>query len=442
MYNFITNLLNINSKDIKDLKVIQLENETQFHIFLVPSESECPYCRGKVHANGYSRPKKINHPALKDQKTVIVFRNNRYQCNECLRTFSGSNPFTFSNFKQSYFAFHQIMKRLGNLNYTYKMIAEENHISVTQVQRYFDSFVSIPRVSLSESIGIDEIHSKMAKTRNAAYLGVIVDNVNRSLIDVLPTRSKAEFIRYFEKIPYQERCLVKYVTIDMWVPYKEVCLRYLPNCIVAVDPFHVVEHLMNGFSRIRLNILSQCEYNSDAYYLLKIWKNLIACDVFLDNDPVYNKRFQRKVNKRDLQNMILDINENLALGYRLKEMYLNFNKNAKEVDCEAWFDSILKAFIASEIREYDEFITTLQNWKPEILNSFKRPYEDRKLSNALSENINGKLKTFISISHGLTNFSRFRKRCIFALNPKTFYAITSRLRTDKDEGRKRGNYQK
>lgn len=442
MFNFITNLLNINPKDIKDLKVVQLKEEVQFHISLIPSETECPYCRGKIHSNGFSRPKRINHPALSDQKGVIIFRNNRYQCNECLRTFSGHNPFTFSTFKNSYFTFHQIMKHLANLNYTYSMIAEKHSISVSQVQRYLDSFVSIPRLPLSESIGIDEIHSKMARTRNAAYLGVIVDNINRSLLDVLPTRSKSEFVRYFQNIPYQERCIVKYVTIDMWLPYKDVCQKYLPNCIIAVDPFHVVEHLMKGFTRIRLNILNQCEYNSDAYYLLKTWKNLIECDVFLDNEPVYNKRFHQKVNKRNLQNMMLDISENLALGYRLKEMYLNFNKEATEEDCESWFNSILVAFIESEIREYDEFIVTLQNWKQEILNSFKRPHEDRKLSNALAENINGKLKSYITISNGLTNFSRFRKRCVFALNPKTFYTITNQLKTDKSEGKKRGNYRK
>ena len=93
-----------------------------------------------------------------------------------------------------------------------------------------------------------------------SYLAVLVDNLNRSLIDVLPSRSKSELSRYFERIPLDERKQVRYVTIDMWLPYKEVCKKYLPNCIIAVDPFHVVKHLMEGFSRIRLNILNQCEY--------------------------------------------------------------------------------------------------------------------------------------------------------------------------------------
>ena len=268
------------------------------------------------------------------------------------------------------------------------MISELNDISVTQVQTYFDSFLNIPRITLPECLGIDEIHSKMAKRKDSAYLAVLVDNVNRSLLDILPSRSKAELTRYFEKISIEERKRVKYVTIDMWLPYKDVCKKYLPNCIIAVDPFHVVKHLTEGFTKIRINIINQCEYDSDTYYLLKTWKDLIEKDVYLDNEPQYNKRFKKKLNKRDLQNMILDINENLCLGFRLKEMYQTFNKEATEENCEEWFDTIYQAFVTSNIREYDEFITTLTNWKQEILNSFKRPYNDRKLSNALSENIN------------------------------------------------------
>lgn len=29
----------------------------------------------------------------------------------------------------------------------------------------------------------------------------------------------------------------------MWEPYRDVAKSFLPNAIVAVDPFHVIEHL-------------------------------------------------------------------------------------------------------------------------------------------------------------------------------------------------------
>ncbi len=73
------------------------------------------------------------------------------------------------------------------------MVTELFHISVTQIQRYFDSFINIPRIRLSESIGIDEIHSKMVKRADSAYLCVMADNESRSLFEILPSRSKSEF---------------------------------------------------------------------------------------------------------------------------------------------------------------------------------------------------------------------------------------------------------
>lgn len=431
MYDFIIDLFNLDKNLIKNIEVVSSPDITQFHVSLLPKPLSCPYCHGVSHLNGYTKPKVINHPVLTDKKCVIVFKNNRYQCNECLRTFSAPNPFTFSHFKNSYLALNNIMKSLSNLNYTYKMVADLNHISVTQVQRYFDSFVNIPRIHLPESIGIDEIYSKMAKRRDSAYLCVMVDNINRSLFEILPSRSKAELTRYFDRIPLEERNSVHYVTIDMWEPYKDIAHRYLKNAMVAVDPFHVIKHLMDCFTRIRLNILYQLEYNSSSYYLLKTWKDLIEKDVYLDNEPVYNHRFKKKLNKRNLLEMILDISDNLTLGYRLKEMYLNFNKNATEKDCDSWFNSIYETFIEANLPEYNEFISLLTHWKTEILNSFKRPFNNRKLSNALSENINGQIRTYLTVSNGVTNFTRFRKRCLLSLNKKVFYSINDQLKSDK-----------
>lgn len=439
MYDSIINLYNIDKNKIKYFSIETKPNETFVYIQLKHSKLDCPFCGAHTCSHGYTKNKVINHPVLTDRKTYIVFKGNRHICHECGKTFVESNPFTFDSFKNSIFCLNNIMKQLSNLNYTYKMIADLNNVSITQVQRYMDSYVSIPRIQLPSSIGIDEIHSKMAKRKNSSYLCVMVDNEKRCLFEMLPSRSKQELNRYFDKISEKEKENVRFVTIDMWEPYKDVALKQFPNCIVAVDPFHVVKHLTDAFSRIRINIMNQVEYGSDAYYLLKTWKNLIETDVDLDNEPVYNKRFKKKFNKRQLQEMIFDISENLALGYELKEMYRRFNKEATPANCEEWFNHLINVFEQAELPEYNDFISMIKNWKTEILNSFLRPYDDRKLSNALAENMNSKLRSYMSISNGISNFTRFRKRCILALNPKVFYAITDKLRTDKRQGKKRKN---
>lgn len=90
MFHFIT------ENEIGDLEAVSLPSETRLHITFFPTFPSCPYCG---------------------------------------RTFSGKNPFTFFIFKNSIFLLDRVMKQLRDLNDTYLMIAQSNHISVTQVQQ-------------------------------------------------------------------------------------------------------------------------------------------------------------------------------------------------------------------------------------------------------------------------------------------------------------------
>lgn len=335
------------------------------------------------------------------------------------------------------------MNKLADLHYTLKMIAQELHISPTQINTYLDSYVTIPPLPLPECLDIDEIHNPEMSYKGSAYLCVLVDNEKRLLNDVLGSRSKNYLDNYFYGFKEEEKARVKYVTIDMWEAYKDLAYKHFKNCIVAVDPFHVIEHLCNDFRRVRLNIMNQTVYGSNAYYLLKKWNWMLEKDyVDLDNEPVYNSRFKAKLNRRQILKMILDLSPVLEEAYVLKEKYRSFNRNMSYEEAKENYDVLLKEFEESGIIEYQEFIGILRNWKTEILNSFKRPYEDHKLSNAFCENINGKIRTYIEISRGIANFARFRKRVLFALNPKIFYSLTEKLYSLKKEGKKRGAYNK
>jgi len=87
-------------------------------------------------------------------------------------------------------------------------------------------------------------------------------------------------------------------------------------------------------------------------------------------------------------------------------------------------------------------LKTIVNLKEEYLNSFRRPYDDRKQSNALSEFMNSRLRVLINVSNGLANFPRFRARALYALNTKLYYTITNHLQSSKRIGMKRGSYKK
>ena len=94
----------------------------------------------------------------------------------------------------------------------------------------------------------------------------------------------------------------------MWESYKNVAHSVFPNCVIAVDPFHVIKNIGLAFTKVRIRIMSSFDYGSNGYYLLKKWHKLLESDYNLDNEPRYNHRFQTKLNYRDLFNMILELN--------------------------------------------------------------------------------------------------------------------------------------
>ena len=151
------------------------------------------------------------------------------------------------------------LRLIGNLNYNLTMISDELGISTTQLSKYIDSYITIPPRSLPECLGIDELHSHELSRRNSSYLCILVDNERRTVWDVLDSRSKMALSLFFSNIPREERLRVKYVTIDMWEPYKDIARIYFPNCVVAVDPFHVIKHLTQGFERLRIDLMNFIE---------------------------------------------------------------------------------------------------------------------------------------------------------------------------------------
>lgn len=431
-------MFNIDDRDIEQFVSNNHSNgDVVIVIKLKRRELYCPRCGNKLVSNGIiSKP--INHKILISRNLTLVYKANRYKCKLCNYSQMEKNPFTLPGFSTSILVMNQVMIDLHNPRLNYKMISQRNGISINQVILYCDSFITIPHIPLPVNLGIDEFHSKMAKRKDASYLGVLTDNDSFSLVELLPSRNKSDLNDYFSFCPKEERDAVKYVTIDMWKPYEDLAHKWLKNAIVAVDPFHVVKHLTDDFDKIRIRIMKRCIYGSNAYYLLKNWNKLLLSDKYdLNNEPKYNHVFKCKLNYGDIKKMLLELDDELTLAYNLKEAYRDFNSNCLYEKAEEELNNLIYEFAKANIKEYEEFVQIMINWKQEIINSFIRSeITGNKLSNARSEAMNNQIETNINVSNGVSNFTRFRKRMIYCLNDKVFYSLTSKLTSLKRQLKK------
>ncbi len=113
------------------------------------------------------------------------------------------------------------------------------------------------------------------------------------------------------------------------------------------------------------------------------------------------------------------------------------NKDCSYDEATNLYDDMIKSFKTSGIKQFKEFTEILINWRDEILNSYLRPYDDRKLSNSFTENDNGKLRTYLALSRGISNFNRFRKRVIYSLSKDVQYSLNNSLHSDSVPKKKR-----
>lgn len=209
--NFITSLLNVDPSIIKSFTVHTDTETVIYEVTLKRMDLSCQYCGGRTISYG-RKTKKINHPVLRNRASYILYHENRYQCKDCRKITSDSNPFTMPGFNSSTLLLQQVMKMFDNLNYTLDMISKELNISTTQLNTYLDSFITIPKRPLPECLGIDEIHNRsLAKSTSNAY----TENINGKLRNYFSiARGVKNFDRFRKRVIFALNPKISYALTD------------------------------------------------------------------------------------------------------------------------------------------------------------------------------------------------------------------------------------
>ena len=417
----ISSVLNISVNDIESFTSSEKDNLTYIYVKLKRKKHACPICGyHKCLSNGsFNRNIKVPKSILENYE--ISLKICRYLCPECRHSFSETLKISPSYKTISYSSIMKIMELLKKPNLTFKNVSELTGISESSVTRIFDKHCHITRGRFPEVLCIDEIYTKNSAF-DSKYSCIFYDFHRQEIVDVTPSRRKNYLHMYFQKIPLNERERVKYVCIDMYLPYKQLIKIYFKKAIICADSFHVVKHLNDDLQKIRIRIMKRYNTDSIEYYLLKHWKNLLFNrQINLDNLGKYNKRLNRVVTYRQLLDMMLDIDKDLKNGYYLKEKYIIFNSSSTIEEAKIKIESLIDDFVNADILEYEEFLTLLINWKKEIINSFT-VHEGKRINNSIAESINSQISVLLFNTKGIRNNERRKKRIMYAIN-KTGFSI-------------------
>ena len=427
---FITNILNVDDKDIDSLDCIDDSNgNLTLTIKLLRKESDvCPACDKPGRIHGYNT-KKLNHSIFANRKCIIIFKQRRYKCVDCDLTFSESNPFAKRNGKITHETKINVLKDLKRTNVTYNQVAGRYNITATEVQRIFDKHVNIEPHALPEALSIDE-HYFPNSDYDGLYMFIMMDFRTGELIDIYPDRKKSYLISKFsaiknrtynDKTHTSELSRVKYISMDLNDYYRQVCKLYFPNAIICADEFHVIKNLNDYFDNVRKRCRRNCD--SDLYiYLLTKFECVLSVDADLDNIGKYNRKLGRYINYCGIRELIFEAFPDIRIAYELKEDYISFNRTATLNNAEIELEKLIEAFKNCSIKEYKAFSSLLINWEKEIVNSFI-VIEGKRINNSFIESRNRQIGSLIYNANGLSNFKRTRNRIMYCINKNDTYSI-------------------
>lgn len=447
MRDFLT-AFDLDRANIKSIAVYHEDGGLIIDICLNVKEHKCPVCSTTTtRIKGYCM-KRVRHSVLNPVSCMINYRARRYVCPMCGKTFMEDNPFVVDKLKISVATVYNVLQELKRPEATFTYVAKKYHISPSSVANIFDNHVNVSRRELPVCLSFDETYA--FKSDDSDYICVLLDYIDKKIVDILPSRRKRYLIDYFYHIPLEERLNVKYVTFDMWHTYQTVAKLMFPNSVGIIDKFHLLQELSRRVQRVRIDIqndhksiIDKLKAKTDKlkennekldpesqeklrnaeinYYLLKKFNW-----VLFSNDPKiqepneekkYNRFIGRYLNLYDIYNMLIEIDETLAEAIYINDEVHDFYRDTKYEDAKDKLEELIIMCRTSNIKQIQDFSKTLTNWKPEIINSFiKLPFINRKANNALIENRNKTIKLIKHSANGYTCWSRFRNRVLYTLN--------------------------
>ena len=125
------------------------------------------------------------------------------------------------------------------------------------------------------------------------------------------------------------------------------------------------------------------------------------------------RRCKLKPEQLEKVEYLLYFNDDLRSAYYLKELFYEILDCTNGTKGKELLSKWILISQNSRLKDYQDCVTTFQNWSKSIFNTFDYPY-----TNGFTEGCNNKIKVLKRNAYGYRNFNRFRKRILHMFNYK------------------------
>jgi transposase len=372
--------------------ILKLESTSEFRA--------CPHCATLCFTIHDRRWVKCLDAPLRDRKVELRIHKKRYWCKHCQKAFMEILHGIFKGARLTERLRRNILWCCSRFQ-SLIAVARAMGCSASTVRRSFYAHLKIHfkrhlSYEFPKKLGMDGHFFGMKRRPDfpiiseQRYHTTLVDLKRHRLYRAFPKQDQRSVFDQLKNEPGAKN--VEDVVIDMSEGNRNATYALFPNVRITIDPFHVLRLLQRPLNHERHKVIGRKKRkNPVASLLLKSGHDL---------EVQTRWDLQRFLKDYPKLRAIYEAKERLHRLYRCKGRKwaeMSMNHLLKDLDQQ------------SSIQPLKTLAHTLRNWKEEILNHF-----DSKLTNAMTEGFNNKIKLVKRMAYGFRNEENYDLRILYA----------------------------
>lgn len=411
----ILTFLGIQDVTITDIKIWQKRSEVELKIKHNFEKSHCSNC-GLLHKKVHDWELKVlKGPPLGIFKSVTLkYQRIRGFCESCQKNTLCVADFIHPEFKQYTCSFAETAGRLMEETTceAASRLLDANSKSLWSLDqwrmKYLFQFMKLPEDMDVTELSADEVHFKSVKLERTNLFSKFYD-IKFITNLVCTSNSKVLFNAAGRDFKALENCLnvlspgqrlaVQFFALDMHDPFISAVQVNCPNAKICVDRFHVAQGLNKAMEKVRRIELRQAEKDRD----LRVMGFLSSSRKFI----LFEKKKNLLKSEIGFLDKLRQQNKNINNGLLITEYFTNL-LNKKTVN--GFRDKLLKWYQLvreSKLKPFLEFAKTIRKYRLNI-----EAYIKSRLTTAVSEGLNNKIKVLKRMGYGYSNETSFRMKIL------------------------------
>lgn len=404
----ILRFLGIQGVKIEDVKIFQSDLRVEVKVRQKRADCFCRSCGTQyshVHEWVFKKPKAPPLGIYSD--VTIKFYQLRGWCVGCGRTGVSDVSWIHPKFESMTCSFAEVAGRLMEETScaAVSRILKTNSKLMWSVDQWRMQAM-LERMQLPKDIDVtylcaDEVHFRTVLIKNRGGLfakrfeplfvtNLVVPKEGKVLFNALG-RGSAALISALNVLSEGQKLACEYFAVDMHDPYIAAIKKNCPNAKIVIDRFHLAEAVNKAFDKLRRHEFTEAKKNKD-----KISRDMLEPHrrfVLMSRDKDYLSKAEVS-----LIDKLRYHNKNIHAGMLLVEL---FHKTLDQKNVAEFKKHLLRWYMVArnaKLRSFLEFAKLLRKYRRSI-----ETYIVSKLTTAVIEGLNNKIKTLRRVANGYTN---------------------------------------